>query len=85
MLVTDTTLVGYTMINGTWGLQMALFIASMCNYFINPVPLDLSVATEAQIEDLHFLRAYTIPVTHSLLMCMCFVVNSERIKWEEVK
>jgi hypothetical protein len=26
------------MINGTWGLQMALFIASMFNYFINPNP-----------------------------------------------
>ena len=38
MIVTDSTLVGYTMINGTWGLQMALFIASLFNYFINPNP-----------------------------------------------
>jgi hypothetical protein len=36
MIVTDSTLVGYTMINGTWGLQMALFIASLFNYLINP-------------------------------------------------
>ena len=45
MIVTDTTLVGYTMINGTWGLQMALFIASLFNYLINQTPLDLTVAT----------------------------------------
>lgn len=64
---------------------MALFIASMCNYFINPDPLDLSVATQVQIDDLHFVRAYTIPVTHFLLMIMCFICNSERIQWEEVK
>lgn len=38
MIVTDTTLVGFTMINGTWGVQMALFIASLFNYFINPSP-----------------------------------------------
>jgi hypothetical protein len=38
MIVTDTTLVGFTMINGTWGLQLALAVASLFNYFINPSP-----------------------------------------------
>jgi hypothetical protein len=38
MIVTDTTLVGFTMINGTWGTQLALFIASLFNYFVNPSP-----------------------------------------------
>lgn len=85
MIVTDTTLVGYTMINGTWGLQMALFIASLFNYLINPTPLDLTVATQTQIDDLHFLRAIVIPCTHGALMFMVFVVGSERIQWEEVK
>ena len=85
MIVTDTTLVGYTMINGTWGLQMALFIASLFNYLINPEPLDLQVATQTQIDDLHFLRAIVIPGTHGVLMFMVFVVGSERIQWEEIK
>jgi dimeric dUTPase (all-alpha-NTP-PPase superfamily) len=79
MIVTDSTLVGYTMINGTWGLQMALFIAALFNYFINPDPLDLNVATQLEIDSLHFLRSITIPLTHVLLMIMCFIVNSERI------
>mgnify|MGYP001000612941 CR=1 FL=1 len=49
MIVTDTTLVGFTMINGTWGVQMALCVASMFNYFINPspnIPLDPSISID---------------------------------------
>jgi hypothetical protein len=38
MIVTDTTLVGFTMVSGTWGLQFALFVASMFNYFVTPDP-----------------------------------------------
>jgi hypothetical protein len=38
MIITESTLVGYTMINGTWGLQMALLVASLFNYLINPNP-----------------------------------------------
>ena len=38
MIVTQTTLVGFTLINGTWGVQMALFIASLFNYFVKPNP-----------------------------------------------
>ena len=36
MLVTQTTIVGYTLINGTWGLQLALLIASLYNALIVP-------------------------------------------------
>ena len=46
MLVTDTTLVGFTLINGTWGLQLALLVASLFNYFYNPhvtVPWDPTI------------------------------------------
>ncbi len=31
MLVTQTSLVGYTLINGTWGIQLALLVASLFN------------------------------------------------------
>lgn len=34
MLVTQTSLVGYTLINGTWGIQMALLIASLFNVIV---------------------------------------------------
>jgi len=36
MLVTQNTLVGYTIINGTYGLQMALLIASIYNAIVYP-------------------------------------------------
>lgn len=36
MLVTQTTIVGYTLINGTWGLQLALLIASLYNAIVVP-------------------------------------------------
>jgi hypothetical protein len=36
MLVTQTTIVGYTLINGTWGLQLALLIASLYNALVVP-------------------------------------------------
>jgi len=64
---------------------MALFIASLFNYFTNPDPLDLTVATQSEIDDLHYLRMIEIPLTHGVLMVMCFIVNSDRIQWEEVK
>ncbi len=34
MIVTDTTLSGYTVINGSWGLQMGLLVGSLYNYYI---------------------------------------------------
>jgi hypothetical protein len=85
MIVTDSTLVGYTMINGTWGLQMALFIASLFNYFINP---NLEYTNDYADEDkntINFLRKIIIPCTHGALMIMCFIVSSERIPWDGLK
>jgi len=38
MIVTDSTLVGFTMINGTWGVQFALLCASIFNILIYPNP-----------------------------------------------
>ena len=34
MLVTQTSLVGYTLINGTWGIQLALLVASIFNLIV---------------------------------------------------
>ena len=36
MFVTQTTLVGYTIINGTFGIQLAMFVACLYNIFIYP-------------------------------------------------
>ena len=36
MIVTDTTLSGYTVINGSWGLQMGLLVGALYNYYMYP-------------------------------------------------
>lgn len=33
MLVTQSSLVGYTIINGTVGIQLAMFVGSIYSYF----------------------------------------------------
>lgn len=83
MIVTDTTLVGFTMINGTWGLQLALLIAALFNYFINPEPQ--IYATPAQVDELHFVRMFTIPFVHACLTIFNFVASSDKIPYDGVK
>ena len=36
MIITDSTLTGFTVINGSWGLQLGLFVGSLYNYFLYP-------------------------------------------------
>lgn len=52
MIVTDTILVGYTMVSGTWGVQLALLVSSLFNYFVSPNPSipRLPIITEAQYQ-----------------------------------
>lgn len=38
MLVTQTTLVGYTIINGTAGIQLAMFVGSLYNLIVFESP-----------------------------------------------
>jgi len=91
MIVTDTTLVGFTMINGTWGLQFSLFIASLFNVIVNPhpqIPQDPTISVEqyeTEMQELHFTRTYLIPITHGSLAIMCFISSSDRIPWEGLK
>jgi len=39
MIVTDSSINGYTVINGSWGLQMGLLVGSLYNYFMYPSDL----------------------------------------------
>lgn len=85
MIITESTLVGYTMINGTWGLQMALLVASLFNYIINPNPEFNSNYNSDDEQQIKQLRMINIPATHAALMIMCFIVSSDRIPWEGLK
>lgn len=91
MIVTDTTLVGFTMISGTWGVQLALFIASMFNFFVSPDPdvIQDSSVTDSQYQtemaDLRTIRAFWLPISHGLLTIMTFIGSSDRIPWDGIK
>ena len=53
MLVTQTSLVGYTLINGTWGIQMALLVASLFNLLV--------YENEAVIDDINTYYTTFVP------------------------
>jgi hypothetical protein len=36
MIITDTTLVGYSVINGTWSIQLGLLVGSLVNLTMFP-------------------------------------------------
>lgn len=79
MIVTEATLVGFTLINGTWGVQMALFIASLFNFFVNPDP-DIPKppyltpsAFNDEMQALRNVRKFVIPISHGLLMIITFI------------
>jgi hypothetical protein len=48
MIVTDTTLSGYTVINGSWGLQMGLLVGALYNYFMYPSDKVYGYTTDLQ-------------------------------------
>lgn len=91
MIVTDTTLVGFTMINGTWGVQTALLIASLFNYFINPapeIPQDQGITNDeyqTELSELYVTRAILIPGVHACLAVICFMQSSDRIPYDGLK
>lgn len=84
MLVTQTTLVGYTIINGTWSIQFALLIASIFNYQIFPDVFDLHYfsdanLTQSQIDRFNNTRRFGLPMIHGALTIINFVTNNPRI------
>lgn len=64
---------------------MALLVASLFNYFINPHLEYTNGYPDEAKNSINFLREITIPVTHGALMIICFIVSSERIPFEGLK
>ena len=94
MLVTQSTLVGYTMINGTFSLQFALLVASIYNVIVYPDVLDraffqedypLDPLTPKQIHDFNYTRRYRIPITHAFMMIFNFITNNPKVNLPALK
>ena len=86
MLVTQTTLVGYTIINGTWSIQLALLVASIYNYVMFPEVFDSPYfkfrkeqLSPEEIQSLNSLRKYDLPIIHGLLFILNSVVSASRL------
>lgn len=88
MLVVQSTLVGYTLINGTFSIQMALLIASIYNvaYYgdivSHPYFNDL---TQEQKDFMTRVRSFSIPFTHFCMMLINLLTSSTRISLDGVK
>ena len=84
--MTQTTLVGYTIINGTWSIQLALLVASVYNYVMFPEVFDSTwfkfrreQLTADEIQSLNNLRKFDLPIIHGLLFVLNSVVSSSRL------
>jgi len=92
MIVTDTPLSGFTVINGTWGLHLGLFIGSIVCYatysnddfIIDPVPI---FEVRPNFDFYRYLKGVRIEliVLHLVLVFTNFVMNSNRIRNLNVK
>jgi len=68
MLVTESTLVGFTILNGTYSMQLALLAGSLYNLLKYPsiqnTPMQL---TPSEQQLFYHSRYYYIPIAHLLL------------------
>jgi hypothetical protein len=93
MIVTLTSLSGYSLLNGTWGIQMALLVASIFNVMVFPnQPLldDLNIEldtplTKIQTELIFKTRSHLIPVVHGLMMVTTAISGSDRLNLDSLK
>ena len=87
MLVTDSTLVGYTLINGTYRLQLALLVGSLYNVIMFPDVQDSSILnlTANQISFVKISRYYYIPISHALLVVSNWIQEAKNLRLNRAK
>ena len=86
MLVTLNTLVGYTILNGTVGLQMALLAGSVYNLcvFNDSTVASRKLFTSDEIDTILRTRKTLIGI-HSSLMVINLITHSHRFQAESIK
>lgn len=77
MIVTDTTLAGYTVINGSWGLQMGLLVGALYNYYMYPSDKVYSYE-EGLTDKIEFTRVL-ICYIHGILILVNIMMHSSRL------
>lgn len=93
MIVIQTSLTGYLLMNGTWGVQMALLVASLFNVIIFPndaLISELAIYPESTIypqngDSIIRTRTYIIPGIHALMMITTAIAGNQRLNWDGLK
>jgi hypothetical protein len=83
MIVQDTLLVSYQVINGTWSIQLGLLVGSIVSLIISPLD---SVQVTQKVVDYHWdleqeIRKIRITLVflHTFLMVSCWANSSGRL------
>lgn len=86
MIVTDSTLNGYTVVNGSWGLQMAMLIGTIYLNIIfkDPTFIDDEPISDTTLAHLNFARNYLL-FMHALLTVVAFIAHNQSITNELLK
>lgn len=85
MLVTESTLVGFTILNGTYSMQLALLAGSLYNLWKYPIirntPMQL---TPSEQQLFYHSRYYYIPIAHLLLFASNLIQQYKPAKRKKV-
>ena len=86
MIVTDTTLTGYTVINGSWGLQFGLLVGSTYNYLVYPSS-ELVAYPNSTNNIPKFAEVIRIALIflHALLMMVNILMQADRLNAPTLK
>jgi hypothetical protein len=85
MIVTDTTLTGYTVINGSWGLQFGLLVGSTYNYICYPSSEMISYPSKHNVVKFSEYTRIGICFLHALLMVINIIMHTPRFNAPTLK
>jgi hypothetical protein len=93
MLVTQSTLVGYTIINGTYSLQLAMLVGCVFNFYTTPSIFDFSEyfdhkgidITEEQAALFNETRKLWLPIGHATLVVINFISGNPMLDIDAFK
>jgi hypothetical protein len=88
MFVTQSSLVGYTLVNGTASIQFALLLAAIYNVAVYPDLIHSSYfdgLTHLEKKKFEEVRFFWIPGTHATMAIINFIVQSKSLDMDGIK
>ena len=85
MIVTDTTLTGYTVINGSWGIQFGLLVGATYNYIVYPSSEMIGYESKYNLVGFSEYIRIGICFLHALLMAINIIMHAPRLNAPTLK